>query len=107
MTITPRKKTSKNADATPLLQALGIVKKFGDFTANDDVSFSIYKGEIHALLGENGAGKSTFVKMIYGLMQPDAGLIEYKGAPVVINGPQHARDLGIAWFFSISPYFRH
>ncbi|MDB2324847.1 ABC transporter ATP-binding protein [Alphaproteobacteria bacterium] len=99
MTITPRKKTSKNADATPLLQALGIVKKFGDFTANDDVSFSIYKGEIHALLGENGAGKSTFVKMIYGLMQPDAGLIEYKGAPVVINGPQHARDLGIGMVF--------
>ena len=67
----PRAKTPKDsirktraaplAHQAPLLNASGIIKHFGDFTANDEVNFSIYEGEIHALLGENGAGKSTFV----------------------------------------------
>ena len=78
-----------------LLKATGICKHFGDFTANDDVSFTIGAGEIHALLGENGAGKSTFVKMVYGLLHPDSGMFEWRGAPVVIRNPQHARELGI------------
>jgi len=50
-------------------------------------------------LGENGAGKSTFVKMIYGLMQPDAGGFEWKGQAVKVAGPQHARNLGIGMVF--------
>ena len=83
----------------PLLNASGITKKFGDFLANDNVSFSIFKGEIHALLGENGAGKSTFVKMVYGLLQPDKGTFEWKGSRKIINGPQHARDIGIGMVF--------
>ena len=109
MTARPRAKTSKDsarktgaapsAHQTPLLNASGIIKRFGDFTANDDVSFSIYEGEIHALLGENGAGKSTFVKMVYGLMQPDVGVFEWRGKPVTITGPQHARDMGIGMVF--------
>jgi simple sugar transport system ATP-binding protein len=109
MTARPRTKTSKNSvkkagvaaptHQTPLLNASGIVKRFGNFTANDDVSFSIYEGEIHALLGENGAGKSTFVKMVYGLMQPDSGVLEWRGQPVTITGPQHARDMGIGMVF--------
>jgi simple sugar transport system ATP-binding protein len=82
-----------------LLTATGICKHFGDFTANDDVSFSIGEGEIHALLGENGAGKSTFVKMVYGLMQPDSGQIEWRGTPTIIRSPQHARELGIGMVF--------
>ena len=105
----PRAKKSKgsakktgavpSAYHTPLLKASGIIKRFGDFIANDDVSFSIYKGEIHALLGENGAGKSTFVKMVYGLMKPDEGVFEWRGKPVTIAGPQHARDMGIGMVF--------
>ena len=83
----------------PLLQAVGITKNFGDFVANDDVSFSIHAGEIHALLGENGAGKSTFVKIAYGLLQPDTGQLFWNGEPVFINGPQHARKLGIGMVF--------
>ena len=83
----------------PLLKATGICKHFGDFTANDDVSFTIGAGEIHALLGENGAGKSTFVKMVYGLLHPDSGMFEWRGAPVVIRNPQHARELGIGMVF--------
>ena len=87
------------ADKAPLLAASGIFKHFGDFTANDDVSFQIEEGEIHALLGENGAGKSTFVKMVYGLLQPDAGSLEWRGEPTTIRSPQHARDLGIGMVF--------
>lgn len=82
-----------------LLTATGICKHFGDFTANDDVSFSIDAGEIHALLGENGAGKSTFVKMVYGLMQPDSGSFRWRGEDVTIRSPQHARELGIGMVF--------
>ncbi len=93
----PRPAASPPQDA--LLTATGICKHFGDFTANDDVSFSIGDGEIHALLGENGAGKSTFVKMVYGLLHPDSGMFEWRGAPVVIRNPQHARDLGIGMVF--------
>ena len=85
--------------STPLLAASGIFKHFGDFTANDDVSFQIEIGEIHALLGENGAGKSTFVKMVYGLLQPDAGSLEWRGEQIAIRSPQHARDLGIGMVF--------
>ena len=89
----------------PLLQAVGITKSFGDFVANDDVSFSIHAGEIHALLGENGAGKSTFVKITYGLLQPDTGQLFWNGEPVFIDGPQHARQTwnwyGISAFFSV------
>ena len=67
--------------------------------ANDDVGFEIEAGEIHALLGENGAGKSTFVKMVYGLLQPDSGQIIWRGEPVTIRSPQHARELGIGMVF--------
>jgi len=87
------------SQGTPLLAATGICKRFGDFTANDEVGFEIAAGEIHALLGENGAGKSTFVKMVYGLLQPDSGQIMWRGEPVTIRSPQHARDLGIGMVF--------
>ena len=99
MTGSPRPNAPQNSSGQPLLTATGIVKHFGDFTANDDVSFSIASGEIHALLGENGAGKSTFVKMVYGLLHPDSGRFEWRGAPVVIRNPQHARELGIGMVF--------
>ncbi|HUF87263.1 MAG TPA: ABC transporter ATP-binding protein [Thermohalobaculum sp.] len=84
---------------TPLLEARNIVRKFGDFAANDDVSLSIRAGEKHALLGENGAGKSTLVKMIYGVMQPTAGAFFWQGARTVIHKPAEARALGIGMVF--------
>ena len=104
MTGSPPVSTKVSASAAtrspaPLLDAKTVDKRFGDFVANDAVSFSIYPGEIHALLGENGAGKSTFVKMVYGLLQPDGGEFIWQGAPVTITGPQHARDLGIGMVF--------
>ncbi|MEC7706143.1 MAG: ATP-binding cassette domain-containing protein, partial [Pseudomonadota bacterium] len=73
-----------------LLVARHVTKSFGTFVANDDVNFTLGAGELHALLGENGAGKSTFVKMVYGLLQPDSGEFEWQGRPVHISNPQQA-----------------
>ena len=82
-----------------LLEAIGIVKRFGDFTANDGVSLSLRPGVIHALLGENGAGKSTLVKIIYGALQPSAGELRWRGRPVRVANPAAARRLGIGMVF--------
>ena len=84
---------------TPLFEAQNITKHFGDFTANRAVDFAIEAGEIHALLGENGAGKSTFVKMVYGVLQPDEGAFYFQGKPITISGPQAARAMGIGMVF--------
>lgn len=83
----------------PLLSLKGLTKSFGTFKANDCVDLDIYPGEIHALLGENGAGKSTFVKMLYGALQPDEGEIVWRGKPLTIPSPAHARQLGIGMVF--------
>lgn len=73
----------------------GVRVAFGPVIANDDVSFSVRPGEIHALLGENGAGKTTLMRVLAGLLQPDRGELRIDGRPVVIDGPQAARRLGI------------
>ena len=57
----------------PILEIVGVSKRFGSTQALDDVSLALHQGEIHALLGENGAGKSTLIKIMTGVEQPDAG----------------------------------
>ena len=85
---------------TPSRLALAhITKRYPGVTANDDVSLSVAPGEIHAVLGENGAGKSTLMKIIFGAVRPDAGEVHFNGAPVSINSPHDARNLGIAMVF--------
>jgi len=74
-----------------LLEARQVSKYFGDFVANDKIDFAIRPGEILALLGENGAGKSTFVKMIYGLLAPDEGAFYWQSKPLTLSSPQQAR----------------
>ena len=85
--------------ARPLLQTIGITKRYGTFLANDSIDIELFAGEIHALLGENGAGKSTLVKMMYGLIQPSAGELRWMGNKVVLAGPSEARALGIGMVF--------
>lgn len=86
-------------DSLPLLETVGLTKLFGSFVANDSINIELWRGEIHALLGENGAGKSTLVKNIYGLMQPSAGRLLWEGKPFSLQGPAKARALGIGMVF--------
>ena len=83
----------------PLLSAISISKRYGDFLANDCIDLDLFSSEIHALLGENGAGKSTLVKMMYGLIQPSGGELRWMRQKVVLAGPSEARLLGIAMVF--------
>ena len=83
----------------PLLDVRRLTKQFGQLKACDAVDLTIAAGEIHALLGENGAGKSTFVKMLFGALQPLSGEIVWKGQPVEIKEPSAARKLGIGMVF--------
>lgn len=90
---------SSPAAGGPLLATRGLVKRFGDFTANDHVDLDLMGGEVHALVGENGAGKSTFVKMLYGVLAPTEGKILWNGRPVTLPNPDAARALGIGMVF--------
>ncbi|WLS05340.1 ATP-binding cassette domain-containing protein [Shinella oryzae] len=74
----------------------GISKIFGGTVAVEDVSFSLHPGEVLALLGENGAGKSTCVKLLAGVYSPTIGTIEVDGKAQVFNSPADAQKLGIA-----------
>ncbi len=79
----------------PVLTMSGITKSFGDFLALDNVDFDLKKGEVHALLGENGAGKSSLMNVVAGLYAADHGTIHVSGQPVSIKGPSDAQDLRI------------
>lgn len=79
-----------------ILKLEGITKIFPGVRALDKVSFSLESGEVHAIMGENGAGKSTFIKVITGVHQPDKGEIFLRGESIKISNPLIARDHGIA-----------
>jgi rhamnose transport system ATP-binding protein len=84
------------ASAQPLLSLVHAAKSFGAVRAVVDGSIDLYGGEAHALVGENGAGKSTVVKMLAGVHQPDEGQLLIEGRPVVLSGPAAAQSAGIA-----------
>ena len=92
----------------PAIEMREIVKKFGDFTANDHVNLLVHKGEVHAILGENGAGKSTLMNVLYGLYQPTSGQIFVGGKEEVIHSPSRAIELGIGMvhqhFMLVQPF---
>ena len=80
----------------PLLVATGLTKRFGQVEALTNVDFEIYRGEVVALVGDNGAGKSTFIKAISGVQPADSGTITIDGKPVSIRNATDAYRLGIA-----------
>ncbi|MDP0595466.1 MAG: ATP-binding cassette domain-containing protein, partial [Candidatus Thioglobus sp.] len=80
----------------PLMELKDIHKSFGNVDALKGVSISINAGECHCLLGDNGAGKSTFIKIMSGVHQPTTGQISINGQEIEINNPRDAIDAGIA-----------
>src|SRR3978361_874493 len=84
---------------TPLLQTVGLTKRYCPSLANDAIDIEIWPRQIHALRGENGAGKSTLVKTIYGLIQPSEGEMRWQGEKMVLSGPSEARGRGIGMVF--------
>ena len=85
--------------APPIVEMIGVTKRFPGVVANENVDLAIRPGEIHVLLGENGAGKSTLIGMLSGLQQPDEGEIRVDGEVRKIISPRRALDLGIGTVF--------
>jgi len=79
----------------PAINMKGITKRFPGVLANNEINFTVEKGEIHGLLGENGAGKSVLMSILYGLYRQDEGVIEVDGEIRNISGPSDAMSLGI------------
>lgn len=99
--------TITDAVSDEIIRLDHVVKRFGGITAVNDVSFGIARGEIHAVVGENGAGKSTIMKMLAGVHRPDSGSLILRGEPVVIGDPLHARQLGVSIVFQELNLFPH
>ncbi len=78
-----------------VVEMLNIRKEFPGVVANDDVTIQVRPQEIHALLGENGAGKSTIMSILFGIYHADRGIIKVRGKEVSISNPNDANDLGI------------
>lgn len=91
---------------TPVLEILGVSKRFGQTLANDDISICLGKGEIVALLGENGAGKTTLMSILFGHYVPDAGRVRVEGRDLPPGKPRAAIRAGIGMVhqhFSLAP----
>ncbi|SHL39267.1 sugar ABC transporter ATP-binding protein [Actinacidiphila paucisporea] len=87
------------APPTPVLEAVGVSKRFPGVVALDDVSFTLRAGEIHALVGENGAGKSTLIKILTGVHRPDEGELRLGGEAVAFHRPHEAQQAGISTIY--------
>ena len=78
-----------------MIQTVDLTKKFNDFVANDHINLDVKEQEIKCIVGENGAGKSTMMNMLYGLLQPTSGKILIRGKEVTLNSPVDAIANGI------------
>jgi monosaccharide-transporting ATPase len=86
-------------EATPLLEARQVSKRFPGVVALDAVDFSLRRGEVHALVGENGAGKSTLIKLLTGAVRCDGGEMRLEGAPFVPGDTAAAQRAGVSGVF--------
>jgi general nucleoside transport system ATP-binding protein len=96
MTSVQRDDAGGEHGSPPAVELIDITKRFGQIVACDRVSLTLRRGRIHGILGENGAGKSTLMKVLIGLVLPDAGQIRLHGHPVQIVDPIDAGAHGIA-----------
>jgi len=78
-----------------IIKVVNLTKKFGDFTANDNITLSVESGEIKAIVGENGAGKTTLMNMLYGMLKPTSGEIYINNEKVSFQSPTDAIKHGI------------
>jgi ABC-type multidrug transport system, ATPase component len=85
---------ARTGDGVPAIRARHLTRRFGSFTAVDDVSFEIHKGEIFGFLGSNGCGKTTTMKMLTGLLAPSEGTAELFGHPLNANDLETRRRVG-------------
>ena len=97
---------SPDGGGTGLLRMRGIEKRFGGVTVLRGVDFDLERGEVHALLGENGAGKSTFVKILSGAHRPDGGAIQIDGVTREFRSPAQARDQGVVAMYQETSHYR-
>src|SRR5919202_1525013 len=91
----PRPPTPNTRHPTPAVELHSIRKRFGDVTAIDAATFEAAPGEIHALLGENGAGKTSLMNVLAGVYRPEDGQIRIDGRPVTIRSPDDAKAHGV------------
>ncbi len=91
---------------TTVLELQNITKRFGQLTANDDISLKLERGEILAFLGENGAGKTTLMNILFGHYVPDEGRVFVKGEEIPQGKPRAAIDAGVGMVhqhFTLAP----
>jgi galactofuranose transport system ATP-binding protein len=99
--------TTAAANPTPLLSMSGINKAFGGIPALSNATLEVAQGEVHALIGQNGAGKSTMIKILTGYVSRDSGDISFDGAPFEASSPQDAQHKGISTIYqeiNLVPY---
>src|ERR1700759_1653225 len=89
----------------PILQTIGMEKRFGGILATNDVSLSIEKGARHALIGPNGAGKTTVINLLTGVLRPTAGKVILAGNDITGLRPHQRVRLGMARTFQINQLF--
>jgi branched-chain amino acid transport system ATP-binding protein len=92
--------------AEPLLEAAGLVKRFGGIVATDNLHLAVHPGEIHAVIGPNGAGKTTLIAQLAGELKPDAGTIRFAGEDVTRLAVYDRARRGLTRSFQITSIFR-
>jgi branched-chain amino acid transport system ATP-binding protein len=90
----------------PLLEARGLIKRFGGLTATDNLDLAVEPGEIHAVIGPNGAGKTTLIAQLSGELKPNAGTIRFAGEDVTALSAPARSQRGLARSFQITSVFR-